>query len=504
MNCKRRAVAIVVAAALLVHGRSVAFGFTYLDDRDLIVDDQAFLGRPASLLDAFGRAYMHVVDRGHAYYRPLVTLSYAMDAQWSGAGPFGYHVTNVALHAVASVLFLALCRRYALPWIAALGAALVFAVHPALAAAVAWIPGRNDSLLAVFALSAWLLFLRDRERPSATARALHFTFFALALLTKETAAVLPVVWGAHAAIVEPDAGWRRRPMQAAACVLGWGALLGAIALAHRTHGAPPAGADGPSVREFVRNLPLLMASFGKVAFPFNPSAIAVPEDLSLWPGVVAAVALGAAAWRVPGVRLRIVVFGVTAFALLLAPVLATPGTLVLDNRLYLPACGLLLAVAEIVRAAAFDRPGAPAPPRLVIALTAVVVVVLGVVTTAYAESFRDRRAFAREAVASSPHSALAHFCLGETYQIDGDADRALAEYAASLALGPGEVVHNNIAVVHMNRARWPEAERELREELAINPRYARAYENLAVVLEHEGRADEAHAARERARELAAE
>ena len=78
---------IVVALALAVHRPSLAFGFTYLDDTDLLVDDAAFLAHPGSLLGVFERSYMHVVDAEHPYYRPLVTLSYALDAQWSGARP---------------------------------------------------------------------------------------------------------------------------------------------------------------------------------------------------------------------------------------------------------------------------------------------------------------------------------------------------------------------------------------------------------------------------------
>jgi hypothetical protein len=487
--------AVVAIAALAVHGASLAFDFTYLDDRDLIVDDQAFLSRPASLFHAFGRAYMHVVDRGHAYYRPLVTVSYALDAEWSGVRPLGYHATNVALHAIACVLFLALLRRFSLSPVVAIGAALVFAVHPSLAAAVAWIPGRNDSLLAVFALAAWLAFLRDRERPSGAARALHFVFWGLALLTKETAVVLPLVWMAGVALVE--ARPRRSGRDTIVYLAGWSVLTLAFLVVHDVARASPI--EG-GVSCLLRNVPLLAVSFGKIAIPFGPTVLAVREDLSVWPGLVAAVALAIAVRRVPGVRARVVVFGMTTFVLLLVPVLSMPGTLVLDSRLYLPASGALLAITEVVRAAAFER-AEPVEPRLFAAFAGLAVVVLAGLTIAYEASFRDRRAFAREAVEGSPHSALAHFCLGQTYQIDGDADRALAEYRISLALAPGEVVHNNIAVILMKSAQWPEAERELREELANNPRYARAYANLAIVLRREGREAEALAADEEAREL---
>jgi hypothetical protein len=497
----------VALAAVLAHARSAGFAFTDLDDRDLVVDDQAFLARPVNLLRAFGRTYMHVVDPEHAYYRPLVTVSYGLDAQWSGARPLGYHLTNLALHALASVALLAVLRRFALPGAVATLAAVAFAVHPAFAAAVAWIPGRNDSLLAVFALAAWLFFLRDGAHPSRVApqaarisvdRALHLGLFGLALLTKETAAALPLVWGLQAVLLD---GWpRRRRMGAVVYVFGWAVLAGAAAVAHRAVG----GSLGAiSASALARNLPQLFASLGKVVFPVDPTVLAAPEDLSSWPGALAALGIAAGARFVHGVRPRVVALGMSAFVLLLLPVLATPGTLVLDNRLYLPACGALLAIAEIVRAAAFER-AVPTPPRLFVGLSAIGLLVLVAITAGYEESFRDRRAFARAAAAGAPHSPLAHFCLGKAYQTDGDDDRALAEYETSLALGPGEVVHNNIAVIHMAHARWEDAERELREELAVDPRYARAYDNLAIVLRHEGRDEESRAATETARRLESE
>jgi Flp pilus assembly protein TadD len=55
----------------------------------------------------------------------------------------------------------------------------------------------------------------------------------------------------------------------------------------------------------------------------------------------------------------------------------------------------------------------------------------------------------------------------------------------------------------MSSDRWADAERELRSEIALQPAYARAYENLAIVLYHEGRLDESRAAQSRADALKA-
>jgi len=308
------------------------------------------------------------------------------------------------------------------------------------------------------------------------------------------------VWLAQVVLVDGWPPWGGAGGRSAVVyVSGWVALSCAAVLVHRVlYG----GITGVSVGALARNLPQLFASLGKVVFPLDPTVLSSTDDLSPWPGVVAATGIALGARFVPGVRGRVVSFGVLAFVLLLAPVLAVPGTLVLDNRLYLPACGILLALAEIARAAAFER-AEPIEPRLLAGLSAVLVLLLVAVTAAYEESFRNPRTFARAAVEGAPRSALAHFCLGKAYQTDGDEDRALAEYETSLAFGPGEVVHNNIAVIYMAHARWALAEQELREELAIDPRYARAYENLAIVLRREGRLDEAGAAADTARQLEA-
>jgi hypothetical protein len=102
-------VATVVLVATLVYAPTWAYDFTHLDDDTLILDQQAFLQQPSSLLAVFGRSYFG--GSSTSYYRPLINASLVLDALWSGPRPFGYHFTNVLLHATASALLFALGRR---------------------------------------------------------------------------------------------------------------------------------------------------------------------------------------------------------------------------------------------------------------------------------------------------------------------------------------------------------------------------------------------------------
>jgi hypothetical protein len=148
-------------------------------------------------------------------YRPVAALSNAVNYALHGAAPGGYHAVNVALHAVTTLLVYALARRL-LEVLAptraragALGAALLFAVHPAHVEAVAPMVGRGDLLAAAGGLGALLLALDWRRRwwrlPAAVA------LLAAAVLAKETAAVVPGLFVLVAVAVPAAAGLPARP-----------------------------------------------------------------------------------------------------------------------------------------------------------------------------------------------------------------------------------------------------------------------------------------------------
>jgi tetratricopeptide (TPR) repeat protein len=184
------------------------------------------------------------------------------------------------------------------------------------------------------------------------------------------------------------------------------------------------------------------------------------------------------------VRRGVVAFGLVVLAAFALPAAAAGGSLFLDSRLVLPAVGLAIAVADLAQAAMRET-------RTRIAVAVAAVAGLAAVSAGYEGAFRDPRSFALAAVSGSPSCALAHLCLGRSYQGAGDDDRALAEYEEALRLAPAEVAHNNIAVIYMKRGDWDAAERELDGELSLNPRYARAYLNRAIVMRRKGRLDRA-------------
>jgi len=144
-----------------------------------------------------------------ANYAPVHLLLTAIERQIFADALLGYHLVNVALHALVAVLLVALFRGADIPGRAALAGGLFFLVHPANVEAVAW--ASQLKTLAALALSL-LALLALRRRPLAA-----LSLFALALLAKASAlAALPAAavwvhcWG--------DRGQARR---AGLWLLGW-------------------------------------------------------------------------------------------------------------------------------------------------------------------------------------------------------------------------------------------------------------------------------------------
>jgi len=125
--------------------------------------------------------------------RPLLKLSYT--ANWtSGLGLIGFHLFNLACHAINTLLVYALFRRWpgAAGNGAALVAALLFALHPVQTEAVTYISGRSVSLMATLYLAAFLAWLRADETGNTRWRTIAAPLlFVAALATKETAWTLP-------------------------------------------------------------------------------------------------------------------------------------------------------------------------------------------------------------------------------------------------------------------------------------------------------------------------
>jgi hypothetical protein len=141
----------------------------------------------------------HPLAGWHSEVRPVLMLSYRLNGMLLGVDASAYHIVNLLIHVANTCLvFLALralLRRA--DWLdararfAAVGAALVFLVHPLQTESVSYIAGRSESLASFFMLFAYVVFLYDRRGGISWRRALAvMVLFAIAVKTKENAVSL--------------------------------------------------------------------------------------------------------------------------------------------------------------------------------------------------------------------------------------------------------------------------------------------------------------------------
>ncbi|MEQ8764417.1 MAG: hypothetical protein RL885_10855 [Planctomycetota bacterium] len=147
-----------------------------------------FLGGEASLAD---RALAELTGpqyglKSPRFYRPVSSLSLALDAALFGPRPFGFHLTNLLLHGVnAALVFVlgwTLWRRRATALVGALAFAW-FSTHPD---AVIWSVGRVDGWATCFVLLAVLGHLGARRRGGLGYWLLSAISLSLAIGSKES------------------------------------------------------------------------------------------------------------------------------------------------------------------------------------------------------------------------------------------------------------------------------------------------------------------------------
>jgi tetratricopeptide (TPR) repeat protein len=413
-------------------------------DDDVAVQNNPWLRE----LSASSLRWMFTESRvGH--WTPLAWLSLAFNYAAGGLEPFGYHLVNVLLHALAALLaaftFEALLARAVPSWelgrrrAAALVGALLFALHPLRVESVAWITERRDVLSGVFwlgSLWAWLL-AREPGRSRRAWIALALALFTLSLLSKAWGLTFPALLFVLLAwpLRELSAPRRRAALlelSAFALLAAGGGALAMWAQA-RDHAAVPLS-EHTLVERFLQACYGVALYVRKTLLPLDLHALyPLPRDLGfgeprfLWPALlVPAVTLGlvALARRAPWACVAWLAFGITA-----APILgfAQSGVQLAADRYTYLAC---LPFALLVAAGLARWCGA----RGSLALGLLVCGALGAATWKQCAHWRDSRALWDRVLALDADNYVALYKRGKARFDAGELDAAIADYRAAIAV----------------------------------------------------------------------
>jgi len=489
----------IIFIVLFVYGVTLFSGIIYLDDNVLVTGQYQFNKSLLNIPRAFSEDIFQTPVGGGTFYRPIERITFILDAQLGeGAIIFMSHFSNVLLHILAIYfLYLFLVKLKIKKEIAFLFS-LIFAVHPLTAQTVAFISGRNDSLLAVFVFPAFIFLIDYLDTKDKKYFIWHLLFLALALFTKETAAVLPIISAFYILIF---IGWKEIIKDYKTYLnigLGWLSvgltwfLIRGLVL-HAAVGNAPYNIP----LSIYNNLPSLIPAIGKVFLPFNLSVFPVVRDMTMVYGIVSIVLLSI--WFILSKKrnMKMIVFGFSWFFIFIVLTLIKPLNTVpefSENRIYIPMFGFIFVILGLglIKIPSFINKLNFNWRKIILFISLVIILIFGVVTIYRNKYYENKLNFWKNATETSPSFAFNHNNLGAMFYLDRDMYNAEKEFKIALMLNPKEPMsHNNLGLVYSNKGLEKEAEEEYKKEIEINPTYENAYLNLGLLYFKQGNIDEA-------------
>lgn len=437
---------ILIAVLCLILYISTYGVYWYSDDFTFVLHNQSL--RSLSNIDDFfldpvGTTAPLIQYKGD--YRPIRTLSWAIDYQIWGLRPFGFRLSNLLLHILVSCLVGALCRLLGATQKASFFAAALFAAHPAQVETVVWIAARGDGLFTLFLLASFYLFIRSREsdRFPSLPLAGSLLFFILALLSKEAAITLPLLLIAYDVIVKrPNKIARSRVVTEYFTLIAIGVLYFMVRLqllgivARRDY-------YGGGLWPTFLTMSKCFAIYLQLVFwpsPKNCRDFAVPIAHSIMQAnvlgslllLLVVIGIFILLWRYRPVA----GYGLAWFFLALLPVsnIIPNQQLMTERYLYLPLVGIAIMGASL-----FSDIEALFSTRLRKAANLALVLLLatyGSITAVKASAWRDPEILVRQSLEIYPNSFDMLMDLGTIYYGQGFYNDAIAQFTKAMHVSP--------------------------------------------------------------------
>jgi protein O-mannosyl-transferase len=482
---RRRRWFAVGLAVLLVAALVAAAHWPVLKAQALSLDDDAFVtynplvGHPS--WSSVGRFFREVLRPStvKGYYLPLSMTSLMVDVALGGNATdlTAFHRTGLVLHVLDAALVLLILYRLFGALVPAALVALLFGLHPLTVEPVAWIGERKTLLATFFALSCVLTYLEHLRRGGRGWQLASLALYLLALLSKPTVVMLPLL------LLLIDA-WPLRRLRWDALREKWPFFLLSVAsgvitiLSHERSASIEPMSASSYLHWPARGGYLLAFYLTKIVWPvgltpvypspepFGPSNPLVAAGLAAV--VVLTVLLAWAARRAPGP-----LAGWLWFVIAITPTLGLvqySWVIASDKYVYFPAFGFLAVIAAGI-GAAWDgrrpsRPASRAGPRSS-RFASRAAVLLGAVLLLALEA-RGVRATLR------PWSSTFTLC----QHMEKLAPNAFA-------------VQNELGIAFMRRSAPDQAIRHFRRAIELLPSYPEVHYNLGIALAAQGKIEEA-------------
>ena len=458
------------------------------------------------------------------------------DDQLHGLNPGGYHITNLILHILSTLLlFWLFCRMTGALWKSAFVAAL-FALHPLHVESVAWISERKDVLAAFLGMLTLCLYVYYTEKPVIKRYLLVVICFVLALMSKPMVVTLPVIlilldyWPlnrlrSRKTVKEPEIisvasnkgekknktkhetlkkdisslQARKLPQTRIAGIIPvwqlWEKLpffiLSAVFSIITIYARYKPPANGIPLGSRLANAPIAFVTYLEKTFWPYDLAVFYPfrDQLPLWQvfGATLLIIAISAAVILMVKRLPYLLAGWLWFAITLLPVIGiiSVGEFAMADRYhYLPSIGLAIMLAwgipSLIKREDMRK-------KILFPAGIIFLIIMAVLTWKQCGYWRDSIELWNHALRVTNNNYMAHSCLGKILYKKGDIKESFYHFNEAIRLKPDYcVAFNDRGSVYSNMGQYQRALEDFNEAIRLQPYYADAYFNRGVIYDKLG------------------
>ncbi len=487
---------LIILISGIVFFNTFRNSFVY-DDKVFIVNNESIKSLK-NIPQFFISAKSFSGERNFVVYRPVATLSFAIDYFLWGLNPVGYHIPNFLFHTLNAILLYFLVRLILTTKMTAFFASLLFITHPVQTEAVTWISGRSNVLFLFFFLLAFYFYLKFvgfeikcLEQTSNSRLYYYFgaiVFFILSLLSKETAIIFPVILILYDNFLIPKKERKEVLKQGQYYLPFWGVsglyiLLRFTVLGRISQMGFWGGGLYPTIltmcRAFVYYIKLILLPLKlSIDYPFSISTsfFELPVIISIV-GLMFILLLGIKVNKYS----REISFGIFWFFIGLMPVsnLVPLRALVAERFLYLPSIGFCIVVSVLLTKLYEFNPRNETSPlargqlkyfkKFAVVFFILILCFYSIRTIIRNSDWKNNYNLWLSMVKSSPDSPKAHYALGDIYYKEGNYDQALEEFKKALELNQNFAeIYNNVGLIYEQKGLYNEALREYEKALKMS------------------------------------
>jgi tetratricopeptide (TPR) repeat protein len=481
--------ALLIVAALLAYCN--IYNNAFLFDDEFLFQKNEWLHSWQHIGDVFISNSTAGFGGHDSFYRPLQLFSYVVLTQLFGYHEPVYHAFNLFLHIVNACLVFRLAGKLGFARVPALIAALIWTLHPIHTEAITYMSATADPMHALFVLLGVLIWDEKKWRKQAAACG----FFALALMSKETALILPalvivMLFFKHG-FAKPKVFLQTWPLWLMAALY---LVLRATALNFNEDFKLYKYSNVYTEHLYVRVLTFfavlpdyfrLLLAPSDLHMEYFPVAFVDFSSPKVQGGIaiiLAAIGILYAGFRKPDTRLRPLAFGVLWFFAAYFPctgIVIPVNAFFLEHWMYVPSIGLFLGAAETLR---LYMGGNKTVEAVGIAISGVVIVLFAVLTWQQNETWHDPIVFYNRILSFEKGTARVHNNLGMAYEDAGQRELAILHYEKAIATDDTyPQTRYNHGVLMFKTGNAQRGIDDMKRALELNPDFYRASDVLAQV-----------------------